>query len=119
MKELIPRKYKNGIQLKEGDIIAESEIGKSIWDGQAIITSRPLGIVVVYHHPQLKEDIEPEETDSYNIKEIRCGTVKFTDKAKEWMKERLNGNLYLSKYDGKFYAWDNIEVIGNIYDLDE
>ena len=88
-------------------------------DGQAIITSRPLGIVVVYHRPQLKEDIEPEETDSYNIKEIRCGTVKFTDKAKEWMKERLNGNLYLSKYDGKFYAWDNIEVIGNIYDLDE
>ena len=31
MKELIPRKDKNGIQLKEGDIIAESEIGKSIW----------------------------------------------------------------------------------------
>lgn len=40
MKELISRKDINGVQLKEGDIVAEGKVGEEIWEGKAIIKTR-------------------------------------------------------------------------------
>lgn len=117
MKELISRKDINGVQLKEGDIIAEGKVGEEIWSGQAIIKSRPLGVVVVYNHPQFIKHFEPNETNLYNIKSLRGGVVEFTDKALPYFDISKTGPLYISSYDGKFTAWDDIEKIGSIYDF--
>lgn len=124
IKELINREDKNGIRLKEGDIIAESNIGKTIWNGQGIVVSRPLGKVVVYDNALARIEGQPEESDCYNIIQIRKGSVKLTNQADDWMLDRLgdsNGysELNVSTYDGIFTAWDNIEKIGSVYDLIE
>lgn len=123
MKELINRKDRNGIQLREGDIVAECSVGDVIWDGKGVITSRPLGVVIVY--PSVKDTAmcHPEETDRYNVAQYRCGLVELTELADDWLPTiDVHGHkfteLHLSKYDGNFYAWDNIERIGSVYDLD-
>lgn len=119
----ITRKYKDGGYLEEGDIVAECQIGEIIWDGAAVIKERPLGVVVVYQNSNIIGMSPPEETDFYNIKPLRTGKIQLLDAAPEWMKKSFttdyNGysDLYLSTYDGQFYAWDNIEKIGTIYAL--
>lgn len=124
MKENIERYDKNGIRLKEGDIIAECTIGESIWEDKGVILSRPLGIVQVYHNVNTTASLNPDENDSYNIIPIRKGSVQLTDKADKWMVNNLGNDeriseLNISRYDGDFYAWDNIEVIGSIYNMDK
>lgn len=121
-KELTNRKDIHGNYLKEGDIIAEGILGEEIWDGDGILISRPLGIVRVYSNQRSTAMIPPEETDCYNIEQIRVGKVQMTDKAEEWAKKKLFSeegfcNIHISRYDGKFYNWDKVEVIGSIYDL--
>lgn len=125
MKEIINRKDINGIQLMEGDIVAECKKMQSIWDGRAIVVERPIGVVRVYKNPKFRSfDNSPEETDAYNIFQIRTGLVRITSKAQDWVRDRLAHDgkyvdLHLSTYDGRFYNWDNIEKIGSIYDLDD
>lgn len=122
MREPINRKDKHGTILCEGDIVAECTLGESIWEDQGTIIKRPLGVVILYPKPINTALIPPEETDFYNISGLRCGLVKLNDTAKEHLKHSVNNAgympLYVSTYDGKFYAWDNIEKIGSIYDLD-
>lgn len=120
-KELTNRKDIHGNYLKEGDIVAEGILGEETWDGDGILISRPLGIVKVYNSPRSTAMIPPEETDCYNIEQIRKGKVQMTDKAEEWAKKKLflNGfcDIHISRYDGRFYNWDKVEIIGSIYDL--
>lgn len=120
-KELTNRKDIHGNYLKEGDIVAEGILGEEIWDGDGILISRPLGIVKVYNSPRSTAMIPPEETDCYNIEQIRKGKVQMTDKAEEWAKKKLflNGfcDIHISRYDGRFYNWDKVEIISSIYDL--
>ena len=119
MKEFINRHDRNGIQLREGDIIAECTKGDVIWEGKGIIKERPLGVVVTYPDMKAKPIYPPEETDKYNITQIRCGVVELTDKSSDWMNDGSGTcKLHLSRYDGGFYAWDNIERIGSVYDMD-
>jgi hypothetical protein len=124
MKETTNRKDRNDKRLNEGDIVAEGILGETIWDGKAIVEERPLGIVRIYHHPKVSSSLPPEETDCYNIEPLRVGKVRLTSLADQWMINNLaEGTWYselnISRYDGCFYAWDNIEVIGSIYDLDK
>lgn len=84
----------------------------------------PLGIVVIYKERDSSRILEPEETDCYNIHQIRPGRVYLTDKADEWMTESLSvdgktTSLHLSRYDGRFYAWDDIELITSVNDLSD
>lgn len=120
-KELTNRKDIHGNYLKEGDIIAEGILGEEIWDGDGILISRPLGIVRVYNSQKSTAMIHPEETDCYNIEQIRVGIVQMTDKVEEWAKNKLFSNgfcdIHISRYDGRFYGWDKVEIIGSIYDL--
>lgn len=119
MKEYINREDINGVRLREGDIVAECKKEKIIWDGKGIIRERPLGVVVTYFDMNAKPIYPPEETDKYNIVQIRCGVVELTDKSSDWMNSGDGTcKLHLSKYDGGFYAWDNIEKIGSVYDMD-
>lgn len=108
--------------MKDGDIVAECAIGDIIWNGKGIVKERPLGLVKVFKTSICSSLIEPEETDCYNVVQIREGRVKLTDEADSWMKNSLSDNdkyvsLHISRYDGSFYAWDNIERVGSVYDL--
>ena len=125
MKSMISRKDRNGNQLFEGDIVAETIVGETIWDGKAIVRLRPLGIVVTCGSRDLKIKISPmftpREADKYNIVQIRKGIIELTDKAEDWMIDfehegHKYSDLHMSCYDGAFYGWDSIERIGSIYD---
>ena len=120
IKELA-RKDRNGILLKEGDIVAEGKVGDVVWDGKGVIEKRPLGVVKVYLNVNPSSSLPPEETDCYNVSHLRAGIVKLTDKADPWMESHLGkdglSDVYMSCYDGRFYAWDDIEIIGSIYDF--
>lgn len=119
MKVLVKRYDKNGIQLKEGDIVAECNVGDIIWEGQGQIETRPLGVVKVYY-PELKSMLPPEEGDFYNIIPLRAGKVKILKRDGNLKYLNISDDytdIYLSRYDGDFYAWNNIEIVGSIYDL--
>ena len=110
----------SGKQLKDGDIVAQCEVGREIWDNKAVIVSRPLGIIKVSKDPHTGIHYA-EEDCCYKVVHLREGKVKLTDKADDWMKHNLAdkdgyGPLYLSLYDGDFFGWNDIEVIGNIYE---
>ena len=117
----IPRTDVNGKILQDGDIVAEGKIDELIWDGEAIIIQRPLGIVTISKNPKSKVLSTPEETDFYNVIQIRPGVAKLTNSARDFLKanaDEINTiYLHLSRYDGKFYNWENIEVIGSVYDF--
>ena len=120
IEKFISRKDINGVQLKEGDIVAECKVGEEIWDGEGIVISRPLGVVVIYDTKPIPNQSITEE-NIYNLKQIRTGSVQITDKAKIFVKTLADKNgivsLHLSKYDGDFYNWNNVEKVGSVYDL--
>ena len=118
------RKDINGKELQVGDIVAECKIGQKIWNDGAVIVKRPLGVVVSV--PIKMTSIQqPEETDFYNIQPIRKGLVVLTDNADEFLQLYAKENEYdmptmelnISRYDGNFYAWDDIEIIGTVNDF--
>ena len=112
IEKFIGRKDINGVQLKEGDIVAECKVGEEIWDGEGIVISRPLGVVVIYDAKPIPDQSITED-NIYNLKQIRTGSVQITDKAKIFVKTLADKNgivsLHLSRYDGNFYNWDNVE----------
>lgn len=120
------RKDINGKELQVGDIIAECQIGQKIWNDGAVIVKRPLGVVASV--PQkMTSSWRPEETDFYNIVQIREGLVVLTDNADEFLKLYAEESEYdmptmklcISRYDGNFYAWDNIEIVGTVNDYNQ
>ena len=117
----IPRMDIHGNELNDRDIVAEGKRGDIIWDGQARIVKRPLGLVIINRSPDLTNLISPEETDFYNLTEIRVGLVELTEKANEFLWKNADSHgflpLHLSRYDGRFYNWDKIEVVGNVDDF--
>lgn len=119
MKKMINRKDIYGVQLYEGDIVAESTVGKKIWGGKGIVKARPLGLVVTYPSMNANPEITPEETDRYNIMQIRKGFVELTDESLPWLNDGDGTcELNITRFDGGFSAWDNIEKIGSVYELD-
>ena len=116
--KILPRLDKNGVALQEGDIVAEGSVGDLIWGDTALIERRPLGIVQIIKNPCCTLKYPPEETDFYNIYEIRPGMVSYTNNSPQWLTQmNTGGALHISRYDGRFYNWDNIEKVGSIYDL--
>ena len=53
--------------------------------------------------------------------QIKRGVVKLTDKAEEFLRKNSDSDgfmdIHISRHDGNFYAWDNIEIIGSVYDM--
>ena len=95
---------KNGIELRDGDIVAESEVGKVIWDGHCRIIEVPLGKVKIY------------EDGKVNVFSYKPGRVEELipydyDKMREYV--RNDGRLYFSTWDGVCTAWDDITVVKN------
>ena len=108
----------HGTGLHDGDIVAECKIGDVIWDGEAEIVSRPIGIFRVRQSKAIHYDEIPDRNDFYDIQPIRKGRVLIkSDKLKSTFNNGKSdySDLYLTTYDGMFYGWDNIEIIGNIY----
>lgn len=115
----------NGVQFLDGDIIAEGKRKEYIWGGQAIILSRPLAIIRIKEVSNSIINIIP-----YDIVQIRSGIVQLTDKASDMLKTsdrcfdidkmlidftRLSD---LSKSHMLEEFWNNVERIGNIYEMD-
>lgn len=129
MKELIPKYDIHGVQLHEGDIVAEGKLGESIWDGQGIIRERPLGVVIYKRHSNLKNgsldniDTLRNGTSWYNVYELRNGVAELTDSAKGPLMTTYTSQkmieFTISHHDHIFQAWDDIEIIGTIYELDD
>ena len=124
----IPETYKDGTPVMEGDIVAEGHVNDIIWDGKAIITRRPLGVVVVTPRKKLTlTNTILDKTEFYNVEQIRVGKAEFTNKGEEWFgkmiedvpEEQRYQDLHLSSWDGGFYGWDNIEKVGSIYDFND
>lgn len=118
------RKDINGVLLVDGDIVAQCKEGDVLWDGMGIVRRCPLGLVRVFDYnikQAEKPDYPPGENDYYNVVEIREGVVELTDKAPDYMRRRIYEgkdacDLHISRYDGQFYGWHNIEKIGNVWD---
>lgn len=129
VKELIPKYDIHGVQLHEGDIVAEGKLGELIWDGQGIIRERPLGVVIYKWHSNLKNgsldtiDTLRNGTSWYNVCELRNGIAELTDVAGEHLMKSATSQkmieFTISHHDHLFQAWDDIEIIGSIYELDE
>lgn len=91
----------NGKVIKVGDVIAESTVGKIIWNGLGKITIRPYGIVF---HGRRK----------LNVMQLMKGKVLLLRDDKVFGKEGDLTDINLSRYDGQ-YEWPNeIEIIGHI-----
>ena len=118
---------KYGFQVHEGDIVIQGHPGKVIWSGDGEIVECPVGIVRIgdlkIKMPVFGSDDDPEITERYNVIQIRPGIVKLNpDTKKEFLKQyekdgEWYSSLHLSKYDGDFYGWDDITIIGSIYDI--
>ena len=108
----------HGTKLKDGDIIAEGTVGKVIWNGRAKIMKRPLGIFIVYDKPEVNMRDFPDEKNFRNVIKMREGEVEFIDD--EFSDAMTDGKktapLHLTVWDGQFYGWEDIEIIGNIHD---
>ena len=92
---------KNGIELHDGDIVAESEVGKLIWDDTCQIIKQPLGKVKIYDDGRV------------NIILYEPGKIKaIKDISYEPMKKYIedDGRLYLDNYDGIFLGWNDIQL---------
>lgn len=124
----IPETYKDGTPVMEGDIIAEGNINDIIWEGKAIVTRRPLGIVVTKQRKKLSmHNTILDKAEFYNVEEIRVGKAEFINEDEEWFNKMIKDvpeeqryqDLHLSTWDGGFYGWNDIEKIGSIYDFDD
>lgn len=123
----IPESYKNGDPVMEGDIVAEGHIGELIWQDKGVIVRRPLGVVIIQPRKQLTiGNTVLDKSEFYNLREIRSGEAKFIEaNQEEWFKEMMKNTdedqrvqqFHLSTIDGGFYAWDDVEKVGSIYDF--
>lgn len=117
---------KYGFQVHEGDIVIQGHPGQVIWQGDGEVMECPVGVVCTaglkIKMPTVG-DFEPEITERYTVKQLRQGIVKLNPDTKhEFLKEyekdgEWYSSLHLSKYDGDFYGWDDITIIGSIYDI--
>lgn len=117
----IPEYDRNGVHLKEGDIIAKRKIGDLIWNGNAKVIKRPLGIVTICD--PTPDELGVEVGDCYNIIPIRTGLAKILNKENlKHLQPFMDGNdcctFYVGKIETDYYDWDNVEVVGSVYDLD-
>ena len=115
----IPEYDRNGVHLKEGDIVADCKVGDLIWDGSAQVIKRPLGVITLLQ--PMPDQLGVEVADCYNILPIRAGIVKILNK--EYLKHLQPFTdddcctLYMSKIEADYYNWGNIEVIGTVNDF--
>lgn len=117
----IPEYDRNGVHLKEGDIIAKCKVGELIWDGSARVIKRPLGVITISQ--PMPDQLGVEVADCYNILPIRTGIVKILNKERlKHLQPFMDGNdcctFYVGKIEADYYNWDNVEVVGSVYDLD-
>ena len=115
----IPEYDRNGVHLKEGDIVADCKVGDLIWDGDAQVIKRPLGVITILQ--PMPDQLGVEVADCYNILPIRAGIVKILNKERLKHLQPFTDDdcctLYMSKIEADYYNWGNIEVIGTVNDF--
>lgn len=115
----IPEYDRNGVHLKEGDIVANCKVGDLIWDGDAQVIKRPLGVITILQ--PMPDQLGVEVADCYNILPIRAGIVKILNKERLKHLQPFTDDdcctLYMSKIEADYYNWGNIEVIGTVNDF--
>lgn len=117
----IPEYDRNGVHIKEGDIVANCKVGDLIWDGSAQVIKRPLGVITISQ--PMPDQLGVEVADCYNILPIRTGIVKILNKERlkhlqPFMDDNDCCTFYMSKIGCDYYNWGNTEVIGTVSDLD-
>lgn len=107
-----------GHELRDGDLIAEGLIGGKIWDGAGEIVRRPIGLFRVVSNPRVGTLLPPERGDFFSVVPLRVGRARVLDDSLREMfgNDADEVDLYLNCWDGEFLGWDDVEVIGNVYD---
>ena len=122
----LPVTDKDGVSLYAGDIIAEGTLGEDIWAGAGKIIRRPIGIVYASSNLTKKRF---DEDRLFGVIEILAGSALINKDIVEDKHYPISDiynkdgqqlfTFHLSNEYNQYMAWDDCELVGNVFDLEK
>ena len=114
-KQYIGKKDINMKEISVGDICAEGKVGEIIWQGCGKVIEKPFGIVYCVKASDARRNPTKNRVDGYNILQLGYGKVEILSSmpSLKYKTGQIINDFGLSTWDGNFYGWDSLEIIGH------